>query len=75
MFHWLGLAHQDMGDDERGAGRIGPAVALQVGELCNQQGGGNDDERIGEDEIFLLQSARHAERVHASIGEHEDRHL
>ena len=38
MIHWLGLAHQDMGDDERGADRIGPAVALQVGELCNQQG-------------------------------------
>jgi hypothetical protein len=33
MFHRFGLAHQDMGDDERSADRVGPSMALQAREL------------------------------------------
>ena len=49
-----------MDADQHHADGVGPAMPLQVGEFGDQQGRGNDRERIGQQEVFLLEAADHS---------------
>src|SRR5215813_12678383 len=65
VFDRLGLADRDMQSEQRGRDRKGPSVQAKFAEMREQDRAGEDDQGIGEDEIFDLQPASHAERIDA----------
>src|SRR6266481_1677209 len=59
----LCLADGDMQAEQRDRNAIGPFVKAHVRHRFEQHGAGQHDQRIGEDEIFDLESAPDAERI------------
>src|SRR5580700_7271641 len=71
MFYRLGLADRDMQSEQNHGDRIAPFAKAQIAEGIQQDRAGQDDQGIGEDEIFGFQPAPHAERIDSDRGQQE----
>src|SRR5262245_35189815 len=54
VFDRLGLADRDMQPEQRGRDRKRPSVQAELADMREQDRAGEDDQGIGEDEIFDL---------------------
>src|ERR1700728_4567304 len=57
VFYRLGLADRDMQPEQNHGDGIGPFAKAQIAEGIEQHSGGENDQGVGEDEIFGFQPA------------------